>query len=105
LPVVFRFAGSVIIKGPQAAVSAAIGVQHQQHLLRAMEPDGFTNLLKNKLPVGFQIVSSQTLGAPGNHDGIKELHANTFGELVQYHVKTMVKTPDDGCIGLIAFSW
>src|SRR6185312_6171736 len=70
-----------------------------------MEHNGFANLLENKLAVGFQIVSSQALGAPGNHDGIKKFHADTFCQLVEHHVKTMVEAPDDGCVSLVSISW
>jgi hypothetical protein len=73
--------------------------------VRAVQLDGFADLFQHELPVSFQIVAGQALGAAGYHDGVKELHANALGKLVQHQVKAMVKTPDDGCIGFIAFTW
>jgi hypothetical protein len=70
-----------------------------------MEPHGFTDLFQDELPVSFQVVTGQALGAAGNQNGIKKFHADAFGEFVEHHVKTMVETPDDGSIGFIPFPW
>jgi hypothetical protein len=41
--------------------------------------DGFADLFQNELPVSFQVVAGQALGAARNQDRIKELHANALG--------------------------
>jgi hypothetical protein len=73
--------------------------------VRAVQLNGFADLFKHELPVSFQIGAGKALGAAGNHDGVKKLHANPLGKFVQHQVKAMVKTPDDGCIGFISCAW
>jgi hypothetical protein len=70
-----------------------------------MQLHGFPDLFQNELPVSFQVVAGQALGASGNQNGIKKFHADAFGQFVKYHVKTMVETPDDCGIGFIPCSW
>jgi len=70
--------------------------------MRAVQLDGFADLFQHELPVSFQVVAGQAPGAARHQDRIIELHANALGQFMQHQVKTMVETPDDGCIGLIS---
>jgi len=47
--------------------------------VRAVQRHGFADLLQHELPVSFQIVAGQALGAARNQDRVKELHANALG--------------------------
>jgi hypothetical protein len=73
--------------------------------VRSVQLDGLAHLFQHELPVSFQIIAGQALGASGNQNRIKKFHANALGQFVEHHVKTMVKTPDDRGIGFIPCPW
>jgi len=66
---------------------------------------GAAKLLEDKLTVGLGVFPGQTPGATGNAYRIKRIDVEPLDQLAQRLLKTMVEAPDDGCIGVIAFSW
>ena len=70
IAVVFRFSRSVIIECSQAAISAAVGMEHQQYRLRSVQRNGFTNLLQYELAVRFIVITGQALGPTSYPDGV-----------------------------------
>lgn len=70
IAVIFRFSRSVIIKCSQAAISATVGMEHQQYRLRSVQRNGFTNLLQYELAVRFIVITGQALGPASYPDGI-----------------------------------
>jgi len=50
----------------QSSIGAAVGVQHQDHALRSVQPDGCPNLIEHEFTVAVLLGRCQTLRPAGN---------------------------------------
>src|SRR5689334_7077037 len=104
LTMVFGLAGGIVVEGGQAAVRAAVGVEHEQHGISAVQLHGAANLLKDELAVGLGVLAGQTPGAAGHANGIERINVEALDQLAQRLLKTMVEAPDDRGIALVSFA-
>src|SRR5258708_36370034 len=88
----------------KSAVGAAIGVQHQDHAPRAVQADGFANLLQHELTVAFMLWRGHALGATSDLDGIRIHYAHALQKLPEAELEAVVEAPQDGSVAMIFFT-
>src|SRR5438552_83915 len=101
----FGFGASVAAKpAGQAAISAAIGVQHQDHTARSVQPDGFSDLLQHKFAVALMFRRCKALGASGNLDGVRIGDPDPLEILPEPQFEAVIEAPDNGRIAVVFFA-
>src|SRR5215471_1287262 len=93
----------VSAEGSQAAVSAAIGMEHQEDGFGLVQAHGETDLLQHEFAVVLVLWRSQVLGAAGDADGVVIVEPQALDEFPQRQLEAVVETPDDGCVALVSF--
>src|SRR5712692_10023012 len=88
----------------QPAISATIGMQHQEHALCLVQAYRLADLLQNKLAVRFVFWRCQALRSPRNLDRVGVEHADALEELSESQFETVVETPDDSRVAMILLS-
>src|ERR1017187_4373681 len=78
----------------QSSVSSAVGMQHEHHAIRAVQPHGLADLFQHKLPLRFLVRSRQALGTPRNANRIGPRYADALEQLAERQLKAVVVTPD-----------
>lgn len=103
LAMVLGFASAIVIESGQAAVSATVRVEHEQHSIRTVQLHGAANLLEDKLAIRLGVFPGQTPGATGHANRVKRIDVEPLDQLAQRLLKTMVEAPDNRGIALVAF--
>src|ERR1700756_3184866 len=77
----------------QTAISATIGVHHQDHPFRSVKPHGLADLFQHEFAIALALWRSHDLCSAGNLDGIGVDHSNTLEELAKAQFKTIIEAP------------
>src|SRR5471032_217077 len=102
----FRLRARIAAEGlSQPAISAAVGMQLQDHTPRSVQPHRQADLFQHEFAVALTVGRGQALGAAGNLDGIGVNHADPLEKLPEPKFKPVIEEPDDGRIAVILFAW
>src|SRR6266481_4485820 len=71
----------IVLERGQSAVSAAVGVDHQQYIVRSMQSHRPAKLLQDELPVALLFRMRKTFGSAGHANRIRALDPQAFQEL------------------------
>src|ERR1700685_358804 len=91
----------IAAKSSESAISAAIGVHHQNHALCAMQSHRLADLFQHKHALAFALRRSHALGAARDLDGIGIHHADAFEKLAKSQLKAIVETPQNASVAVI----
>ena len=85
----------------QAAVSAAIGVQHQDDPSGGVQSNGFSDLFNDEFAFRLVVGRCQTFGAAGDLDGIRVDDTDALEKLTKGEVETVIEAPHNRGVALI----
>ena len=89
----------------QTSISAAIGMEEQDHPVRAVQLDGFLDLFEKEDPVAFVVGGGQRFRAARHNDGIGVDDADPFQKFAENEVEAVVEASHDHGIAMILLGW
>src|SRR5438270_5645035 len=85
----------------QSTVRPAIGVQHEDHTIGAVQPDALFDLLEHELAIALVIGRGERLRAPGNLDRVGVVYTDALQKLAESRVEAIIEAPDDRRVALV----
>src|SRR5258708_38041764 len=93
-----RLAFLISCKRSQPAISGAIGMAHQKDALCAVQQNGHSPLLQNK--VAFKVIArrSQSFGAASNNNHVRTQNALPLQKFIYRQTDPLIEAAKHGCV-------